>query len=220
METYLQRYLPSPFLTLPPSSLFLTFEASEDGWTPKELYSKLAWTTPTVLIATADNGAIFGAFTKYKWIPAARGYKPDPSAFLFSLKKNSSYSPVMLKVDTDKVFLFPLSSYPRLIVHQSANAVYVDGKEYPCLKFGSGPDLQLLFGSDKSIIECPGSFLFFSTPLPPISHCLFPPLLCVYSEVLGDSYLPPKGVPIVHNFFTGDPKALLVELGIPPPLSL
>jgi hypothetical protein len=100
----------------------LLYRGSRDGISPQAFHSKCDGKANTVTIIKTDKNYVFGGYTASPWKSERETYGDDPTAFIFSLRKNGTSS---------------LSSSNKFTVRDAGTAIYND--------FEAGP----VFGSYK-----------------------------------------------------------------------
>lgn len=74
-------------------SIIYRADANGHGWMWNDFHSKCNGAAPTLVIVQCSSGSICGGFTKVAWDGDSGNYFSDGSAFLFSIDKETTYTP-------------------------------------------------------------------------------------------------------------------------------
>ena len=113
------------------SKSVLLYKATRDGFTPDAFHSRCNNVANTVTVISNNLNHVFGGFTAAKW-SSTIGYIADPTAFIFSLRRNGGVTNFKLPINSTQV----------------SNAIYNHPTVGPI--FGKGWDI---FINDKSNIK-------------------------------------------------------------------
>ena len=72
--------------------LELIYRASRDGMNSNNFHNKCDNKNPTLILYKINKDSIFGGYTSLSWSNSG-GYRPDPQAFIFTLKNIHNYEP-------------------------------------------------------------------------------------------------------------------------------
>ena len=106
----------------------LVYRASRDGFGYADFHRKCDGVSRTLTLVRSAQGAVFGAYSAARW-DQSDDYKPDASAFIFSLVRTADH-------DTTKTKR-PL----RFAVREARFAVFCDA--LGCAAFGNGHDIYI-----------------------------------------------------------------------------
>ena len=70
--------------------LQLKFRATQHGFNVESLHKRILGKGPTITFIKNEFNQVFGAFCSIPWEHNG-GYKPDPTAFIFSLSKKTKH---------------------------------------------------------------------------------------------------------------------------------
>jgi hypothetical protein len=118
----------------PKSTPTLLYRGTRDGLKPRSFHSKCDGKNKTVTIIKTDKNYVFGGYTASPWKSDRGTYGYDPTAFIFSLRKNG-----VTKVD------------PKFKIIDAAHAIYNDyrcGPAFGSYEGSSFSDIMVGFNGD------------------------------------------------------------------------
>jgi hypothetical protein len=94
----------------PQSAPKLLYRGSRDGFTPQAFHSKCDGKAKTVTIIQTDSNYVFGGYTASPW-KSDYSYGNDPTAFIFSLRRNGEQNNQKFKVNDSRTAIYNAPYY-------------------------------------------------------------------------------------------------------------